>query len=107
MANNIFELAKGLPPWVILGFGVVTGSLRTAWSFIYEHTIGYAMLRVSLSLTVEDVEHKEAYLWLSHWVENNLRHRRINSLLLRKREDDENCSEEGPQLRLIPEYGTY
>lgn len=52
MANNIFELAKGLPPWVILSFGVVTGSLRTAWSFIYEHTIGYAMTRVSLSLTV-------------------------------------------------------
>ncbi len=108
MANNIIELAKGLPPWVILGFGVVTGSLRNAWSFLYEHTIGYAMVRVSLSLTVEDVEHKEAYLWLSHWVENNLRHRRINSLLLRKPEDDDDDSaKEGRQFRLIPEYGTY
>jgi chaperone BCS1 len=108
MANNIFELAKGLPPWVLLGFGVVTGSLRTAWSFIYEHTIGYAMIRISLSLTVEDVEHKEAYVWLSHWVESNLRHRRINSLLLRKHEDDDDdSSNQGPQFRLIPEYGTY
>lgn len=108
LANNIFELAKGLPPWVILGFGVVTGSLRTAWSFLYEHTIGYAMTRVSLSLTVEDVEHKEAYLWLSHWVENNLRNRRINSLLLRKyADDDDDSSKESPQFRLIPEYGTY
>ena len=108
MSNNLFELAKALPPWAILGFGVVTGSLRTAWSFLYEHTIGYAMTRISLSLTVEDVEHKEAYLWLSHWVEKNLHHRRINSLLLRKHvDDDENSSKEGPQFRLIPEYGTY
>jgi chaperone BCS1 len=108
MANNIFELAKKLPPWMILGFGVVTGSLRTAWSFVYEHTIGYAVTRVSLSLTVEDVEHKEAYLWLSHWVENNLRNRRINSLLLRKYEDDDDDSSKGDtQFRLIPEYGTY
>lgn len=107
-ANSLFELAKGLPPWVILGFGVVTGSLRTVWSFLYEHTIGYVMMRVSLSLTVEDVEHREAYLWLSHWVEMNLRHRRINSLLLRKPENEEEGSaQEGPAFRLIPEYGTY
>jgi len=33
--ESIIEFAKGLPPWVILGFGVVTGSLRTEWSFIY------------------------------------------------------------------------
>jgi mitochondrial chaperone BCS1 len=108
MANTLFEFAKGLPPWAILGFGVVTGSLRSAWSFIYEHTIGYVMVRVSLSLTVEDVEHREAYLWLSHWVERNLHHRRINSLLLRKPADDEdNTAKAGPQFRLIPEYGTY
>lgn len=108
MANNIFELAKGLPPWVILGFGVLTGSLRTAWSFIYEHTIGYVMTRISLSLTVEDVEHNEAYLWLNHWVENNLRNRRINSLLLRKLEDNAGYyTKEDPQFQLIPEYGTY
>ncbi len=107
MATNLFELAKALPPWMILGFGVVAGGLRTAWTFIYEHTIGYAMTRVSLSLTVEDVEHREAYLWLSHWVEDNLRHRRINSLLLRKHEDDDDNSQERAQFRLIPEYGTY
>lgn len=108
MANNIFELAKGLPPWVILGFGVLTGSLRTAWSFIYEHTIGYVMTRISLSLTIEDVEHNEAYLWLNHWVENNLRNRRINSLLLRKLEDNAGYyTKEDPQFQLIPEYGTY
>ncbi len=37
-----------------------------------------------------------------------IRHRRINSLLLRKHgDDDDDSSREGPQLRLIPEYGTY
>ena len=108
MVANLFKLAEGLPPWLILGFGVVAGGLRTAWSFIYEHTVGYAMTRVSLSLTVEDVEHRQAYLWLSHWVENSLRNRRINSLLLRKHEnDDDDSSKECEQFRLIPEYGTY
>ena len=103
VANNLFEVVKELPPWVVLGFGLVTGGLRSAWSFVYEHTIGYAMTRVSLSLMVEDVEHQEAYLWLSYWVEKNLRNRRVNSLLLRKQADDE----EDTRFRLIPEYGTY
>lgn len=108
MANSLFEVVKGLPPWVILALGMVTGSLRAVWAFVYEHTIGYAMTRVSLSLTVEDVEHREAYLWLNYWVESNLRNRRINSLLLRKHEDEEeHCAKEGPQFQLIPEYGTY
>jgi hypothetical protein len=108
MANNIFELAKGLPSWVILGFGAVAGGLRTAWSFIYEHTTGYAMTRVSISLTVEDLEHREAYLWLNYWVESNLLNRRINSLLLRKHEDhDDYRPKDVSQFQLIPEYGTY
>jgi chaperone BCS1 len=108
MMNNIFELAKGLPSWAILGFGVITGSLRSVWSFIYEHTIGYAMTRVSLSLTVEDIEHRDAYMWLSYWVENNLRNRRINSLLLRRHEDnDDHWPQGSTQFQLIPEYGTY
>jgi chaperone BCS1 len=107
MANSIFEIAKELPPWVILGFGVVAGGLRSAWSFAYQHTIGYVLRRLSLSLMVEDVEHRDAYLWLNCWVENNLRQRRINSVLLRKREDDEFCSQASKQFQLIPEYGTY
>jgi len=103
MATNIFEFAKGLPSWVILGVGVITGSLRTAWSFIYEHTIGYAIARLSVSLTVEDVEHREAYLWLNYWVEKNLRNRRINALLLREHEDNDNyCPAEGPEFQRHP-----
>lgn len=105
---NIIDIARALPPWAILAFGVVTGSLRTAWSFLYAHTIGYAVTRVTLSLTVEDIEYRRAYLWLSHWVESNLRNRRVNSLLLRKAEvRSEAEAHEQPAFRLIPEYGTY
>ena len=55
----MFELVRELPPWAILAFGVVNGGLRSAWSFLYEQTIDYAITRVSLSLTVEDVEHRQ------------------------------------------------
>lgn len=108
MANNIFELARGLPSWMILGIGVITGSLRTIWSFIYERTIGYAMARISLSLKVEAGEHREAYFWLNYWVEKNLRNRRINSVLLRRYDEGDNRnSNEALRFQLIPEYGTY
>ncbi len=104
---NIIEIAKGLPPWAILAFGVITGSLRNAWSFLYDHTLGYVITRLTLSLTVEDIEHKQAYLWLSHWVEINLRKRRMNSLLLRKNDCHDEESGKDNSYRLIPEYGTY
>lgn len=106
--SNFLDLARSLPPWVLLGFGVLTGSLRTAWSFLYSHTIGYAIARLTLSLTVEDIEHWDAYLWLSHWVETHLRRRRVNSLLLR-RSDRRGLpeDEEHQAYRLIPAYGTY
>jgi chaperone BCS1 len=108
MAIHILDLAKELPPWVILGLGVITGGLRAAWSFLYEHTIGYAMTRVSISLTIEDAEHRDAYVWLSCWVEKNLRGRKVNSLLLRTREnEDEYGSGNASGFEVIPEYGTY
>jgi mitochondrial chaperone BCS1 len=108
MAANMLDLAKELPPWVMLGLGIVTGGLRAAWCFLYEHTIGYAITRVSISLTVEDVEHRDAYLWLSCWVEKNLRGRKVNSLLLRTQENDGDYGfARQPEFEVIPEYGTY
>lgn len=108
MATNMLDFAKELPPWVMLGLGLITGGLRAAWSFIYEHTIGYAITRVSISLTIEDVEHRDAYVWLSCWAERNLRGRRVNSLLLRTQENEDAY---GPRrlsrFEIIPEYGTY
>jgi hypothetical protein len=108
MATNIFDFAKALPPWLMLGFGIVTGGLRAAWSFLYEHTIGYAITRVSISLTVEDSEHRDAYLWLSCWVEKNLRGRKVSSLLLRTHEHEQDFSSaEFSGFEMIPEYGAY
>lgn len=105
---NLFDLAKGLPAWLILGFGMLTGGLRTARSFIYEHTIGYVIARISVSLTVKDNDHRDAYIWLNSWVENNLRTRKINSLLLRTHQDyDESPQGDNLQFQLIPGYGTY
>jgi hypothetical protein len=51
MASNVVDFAKQFAPWLTLGLAVVMGGLRTAWSFIYEHTIGYAITKISLSLT--------------------------------------------------------
>lgn len=108
MAANMLDLAKELPPWAMLGLGIITGGLRAAWYFLYEHTIGYAITRVSLSLTVEDVEHRDAYLWLSCWVENNLHGRKVNSLLLRTRDNESDYGPAYPsQFEVIPEYGAY
>ena len=108
MAANILDFVKELPPWVMLGLGMITGGLRAAWSFLYEHTIGYAITRVSISLTVEDVEHRDAYVWLSCWVEKNLRGRKVNSLLLRTHENQNDTgATRRSEFDVIPEYGTY
>lgn len=108
MASSVVDIAKQFAPWLTLGLGVLMGGLRTAWSFVYEHTIGYAVTRISLSLTVEDMEHRDAYVWLSYWVEKNLRGRKVNALLLRtcKNEDVVSPASAGG-FEVIPEYGTY
>ena len=108
MASDMVSLAKQFAPWLTLGLGVAMGGLRAAWSFVYEHTIGYAMTRISLSLTVEDTEHGDAYLWLSYWVEKSLRSRKVNSLLLRTcKSADSEGSASAAGFEVIPKYGTY
>lgn len=107
MSFNLVELTKELPPWIVLAFGVIAGGLRSIWSSVYEHTIGYAVARVSISLRVEDAEYRDAYVWLSCWVERHLRGRRVNSLLLRIRHGDGTATGGLPGFDLIPEYGTY
>lgn len=108
MTANFFDFVKDLPPWIVLGFGVLAGGLRSAWSFVYAHTIGYAITRVSISLTVEDVEYRDAYVWLSCWAERNLRGRKVNSLLLRVHErEDASGSDSRTNFDVIPAYGTY
>ena len=41
--------------------------------------------RVSVSVTVEEQDHPEAFLWLSHWAERKLEQRRVSLLQLRRR----------------------
>ncbi|MCU0229202.1 MAG: AAA family ATPase [Bryobacterales bacterium] len=108
MATHLFDFVREMPPWLVLGLGVLAGGLRSIWYFVYQHTIGYAITRVSISLTVEDVEHRDAYLWLSCWVEQHLRGRKVNSLLLRAnhRERPSHATED-PSFDMIPEYGSY
>jgi chaperone BCS1 len=107
MASNV-DFLKQFAPWLTLALGVVMGGIRTAWSFVYEHTIGYVITKISLSLTVEDMEHRDAYGWLSHWVEKNLRGRKINSLLLRTCKNEESAGlASAAGFDVIPEYGTY
>lgn len=106
--GTFFDFARELPPWVVLALGVIAGGLRSMWAFLYQHTIGYAITRVTISLSVEDMENPDAYMWLSCWVERSLRGRRVNSLLLRAQRHQEDSEEDAPpRFQMIPEYGTY
>ncbi len=106
--STLFELARELPPWIVLGLGVLAGGLRTMWAFLYSHTIGYAITRVTISLSVEDMENPDAYMWLSCWVEKKLRGRSVNSLLLRaQRHQEDEDTTKAPRFQMIPEYGSY
>lgn len=109
MPPALEHLFKSVPPWIILVFGAVMGSIRTVWDFLYEHTIGFLLNLISLSLTVEDIEHRDAYIWLSQWLEKNLQNRGINALLLRRSAGiggyDPDAHDN--QYTLIPHYGTY
>lgn len=104
------HLFKGIPTWALLVLGAVAGSLKSVWNFVYEHTIGYFLNLISVNLSVEDTEHRDAYIWLSHWIEHNLKKRGISSLLLRRSlatQDDNNVYAKDSDYTLIPHYGTY
>ncbi len=108
MTTNIFDFVRELPPWIVLVLGVLAGGLRSVWSFVYAHTIGYAVTRISISLAVEDAESREAYIWLSCWAEKKLRGRRVNSLLLRVQTNEETYDTSSEtSFDMIPAYGTY
>lgn len=110
MPPALEHLLKTIPPWAILGLGAVMGSLKSIWNFVYDHTIGYLINLISLSMTVEDIEHRDAYIWMSQWLERSLKTRGINALLLRRSQassDDSGPDAHDKDYSLIPEYGTY
>lgn len=95
-----------IPPWVLLGAGMVTGWVKSFWSWIYGHTIGYLAKKVSVSIHIEEVEHPEAYAWIVDWAEAQLTARRVTDVMLRRKPNrDEDRKDSG--YVLIPFYGTY
>lgn len=103
-------LAKSLPPWMLLGIGVAAGWVKNFWSTIYGHTLGYVVRKLHVSMTIEDTQHMEAYLWLALWSEKKLYEKRISAVLLRRKKEEneeENDEARGSAFELIPDYGTY
>lgn len=104
----------GTPPaWLLLAGGAALGWVRNFWTWLYGHTVGQVTQRIMVSVTVEEYDHAEAWLWLSHWVEERLRSRRIASLQLRRKAtvDSEGPVEIGQrpstEYELVPAYGVY
>ena len=81
----VASLTAGLPACVLLAGGLALGWVRAFWQWIYNHTLGQITQRVSVSVTVEEQDHPEAFLWLSHWAERKLEQRRVSLLQLRRR----------------------
>lgn len=94
------ELIHSIPPWVMLGLGLLAGCLKSAWNFIYQHTVGHVLKKVSLTLSVEDNGYRDAYDWLNSWVEERLKKQGIHSVILRYRDEEKNHF-------MVPDYGTY
>jgi ATPase family associated with various cellular activities (AAA)/BCS1 N terminal len=109
-------LISQLPPWLLLTSGALLGWLRNFWMGLYNRTIGQLVQRVMVSVTVEEIDHAQAWVWLQYWAEKRLRERRISSLLLRRSVADEEmgidkqmCDQRNTNVgyELVPAYGVY
>lgn len=114
MIGSISSFAHTMPPWIVLGFGMVVGYVKSAWSWVYGHTIGYAVRKCTVRITIEEDEHAEAYGWLMVWAEQRLRARRVTDVMLRRKRhirDDlatpQGSGDDDSSYELIPHYGTY
>ena len=103
--TSITTMAKSFPPWMILGLGFVVGYVKSAWNFVYGHTVGLAIKKMCVALVIEEIDHYEAFVWLNLWMEKNLKKRRIASLRIEKKnyKDEENDRD----FELLPAYGFY
>jgi len=100
-----------VPPWLILGFGLIAGWVKNFWSFLYEHTIGWLLTKVRIEIAIEENGHAEAYGWINLWVEKKLRQRKITSMRLEREqirpEDEEFIERSSTGYSIVPNYGTY
>ena len=105
-----------IPPWLLLTSGALLGWLRNFWTRFYNSTIGQVIQRITVSVTVEEMDHAEAWIWLQFWAEKRLQERRISALLLRRTRVSRDPYEEkmvecnGTReigYELTPAYGVY
>jgi len=102
------------PVWLLVIGGAALGWVRNFWTWLYGHTVGQITQRVRVSVRIEETDHAEAFLWLSHWVELKLAARRIALLQLRRKQTqhsnlDGPCDPAYPtsDYELVPAYGFY
>jgi chaperone BCS1 len=103
------------PPWLLLAGGAAIGWLRNFWNWVYTHSFGQIVRRITVSVDVEEFDHADAYFWLQSWVEQKLLSRKLSALQLRKvrgRHQNEPSvigDEEEPDnnYELVPAYGVY
>ena len=112
-------LSAQFPPWLLLAGGAMLGWLRSFWTALYNRTIGQVVRRVTVSVTVEEMDHAQAWVWLQWWAEKRLRERRISALLLRQVQSENNPKnvdvtvgpgmprENNSGYELVPAYGVY
>jgi chaperone BCS1 len=89
-------------PWLLVVGGVAMGWLRNFWSTVYNYSFGYFIRKLHVSVTVEEHETEEAYMWVALWAEKRIREKRITDLMLRRKR-----TIEGNEYQAIPRYGTY
>lgn len=102
--SNVKSLMSGLPPWVVLGAGFLFGYIKSFWNFFYDHTVGYVSKKIRVSITIEETEYKDAFIWINLWMENHLKKRKISSLRLQKKLYGEEHEE---IFEILPDYGFY
>lgn len=112
-------LLNGVPPWLLIVSGTALGWVRNFWNRIYNATLGQVVRRISVSLTVEEDDFPEAYMWLAAWAEERLRRRSLSALRLQRAimaggsqgESPEKLGETRPRSipdwELLPANGTY
>ena len=104
--TSVKSLVGSFPPWMILGGGFLVGYVKSFWSFIYDHTIGWLSNKCKVELVIEEGDHLEAFTWVNLWVEAHLRKKRIAKLRVqRKAKSDEDT--DSNSFQLLPSYGFY
>lgn len=109
--NSAKGLVSGLPPWLLLGVGFVSGWLKSFWNFFYSHTIGWMSNKIKVELVVEEQDHLEAFIWVNLWMEKKLREKHVSRLRLQRKSSKTDGNSDGgtkeKSFEFLPSYGFY